>query len=169
MTTAEAEGKHYTVTCTAKRGPHSKWFDAHAARVAGPLLLGSFGGAGATKAMIRALDVRFIATLSVAEEVVAVALVTPSLKEGRLKVQGVCVVPALRGRKYGTRLMERLPGLLPPTTKEIELCVDEGTPTTEALRAWYEGLGYEWRGTVCLGGDEARMVRVLTVATPAPA
>jgi ribosomal protein S18 acetylase RimI-like enzyme len=71
----------------------------------------------------------------------------------------------LRGRKYGTRLMERLPGLLPPTTEEIELCVDEGTETTAGLRKWYERLGYKWRGTVCLGGDEARMVLDLTLSS----
>ncbi len=149
------------VALVAKRGPHSKWFDAHAARVAGPLLEAAFG-LGCTKATVRAMDVRFVATLTttVAEEkkVVAVALVTPSLVKGRLKVQGVCVASELRGRKYGTRLMAELPGLLPPTTKAIELCVDEGTETTESLRAWYEKLGYVWRGTVCLGGDEARMV-----------
>jgi GNAT superfamily N-acetyltransferase len=165
--TAEAEAPH-SVALVAKRGPHSKWFDAYAARVAGPLLEAAFG-LGCTKATVRAMDVRFIATLtllSAAEDkkvVVAVALVTPTPeKEGWLKVQGVCVAPGLRGRKYGTRLMAQLPGLLPPTTKGIELCVDLGTETTESLREWYEKLGYEWRG--CCGGcavDEALMVLTL--------
>ena len=157
------------VALIAKRGPHSKWFDAHAARVAGPLLRASFGS-GCSKATIRDMSVRFVATLTVAEEVVALALVTQTRKEGLLKVGGVCVAPGLRGRGYGTRLMERLPGLLQPTTLELELCVDEGTPTTARLRAWYERLGYEWRGTIVRpDGDEARMVHRISVGPTAVA
>ncbi len=160
----EVEAPRVSVAVVAKRGPHSKWFDAHAARVAGPLLLDTFG-VGWGKATMREMDVCFVTTISLSAlppasaEVVAVALVTPSLKAGRLKMCGVCVALAHRGRGYGTRLMEQLPGLLPPTTRELELCVDVGTPTTERLRAFYERLGYEWRGVVRVDGDEALMVR----------
>jgi ribosomal protein S18 acetylase RimI-like enzyme len=134
--------------CTAKRGPHNRWFDAYASKLVCPLFQQAFG-TGAYKTHIRGLNIKYVITLhsSSSASDSTTALLAATLVEqkphGVVKLHGVCVAPDERGCGYGTLLMASIQTLLPrATTQVIELCVDKGRSNTERLRAWYERLGF---------------------------
>ena len=157
-----------TMQCTAKKGPHSRWFDAHASRLVSPLFEQAFG-APVTKEDVRELEIRYVVTLALEDATapvpVAAVLVEPK-HHGVVKLHGVCVDARHRGRGLGTQLMRALETVLPQGTAQVlELCIDT-TATAEArrLRAWYERLGFretaysdEAAGELCMARRLAPM------------